>query len=180
MSKKTSTARRRADQSKDDERSVLEIDRYNLEKEWTGQAALFYRYGIELAEARLEADGAKAELDVTKAELDASIREDPEAYDVVKVSETAISNVILQQPAYQLALDELNTATHKVRLLEAMTKALEHRKRALTDLVTLHISNYYAEPQVRKELKGAAKEAFEEEAKAHIRSRGRRRRSKDE
>ena len=176
MAKKKSTARRKAEKNvRDTETSgmqILSIDENRLEVECGNHALLYYQYATELAEARLACDTAKAELDVVSAELDAAIRDDPDAYDLPKLTEGSVKNCILLQGEYQTALGAYHGVLAAVRMLEALVKALEHRRSALKNLVELRLANYYAEPSLPAELK----DEFEETQTKEIRSRGRRRR----
>lgn len=151
------------------ESSDLHIDTNNLEQEWVNQPALYYKYAVELAEARKDLDEAKSELDLVKAELDTVIRVDPEKYGVDRITEAAISNAVLQQQEYQDAVESYNKAHHSMRVLDAMVWALDHRKRALMKLVELHLANYYSEPKAPPRVE----EFMEESVKASIRSKGR-------
>ena len=170
MSKKTSTARRRVKKKEPESDSgVLFIDENRLEKEWGNQALLFHNYAEQCAVARHVMDQAKAELDVTDAELDTLIRADPGSYGIEKTSESAIKNAILQQPGHQTALEGYNDAVHAVRMLEAMVRAMEHRKTALKSMVELRLANYYAEPTLNR----SQQTAYDEMSKTEVRSRGR-------
>lgn len=169
MAEKTSTARRRRKQPESQPENVLAIDEHSLEREWNLQAPLYHNYAEQLAAARFDQDQAKAELDITSAELDSLIRESPEAYQVSRISESSIKNTILQQKEYQISLAKYNEATKAVRMLEAMTRALEHRRSALKCMVELRLANYYAEPTL-----GKSKQAYDEMQKQEVRSRGRR------
>jgi len=132
--------------SKKKQQNPLLIDTGNLEKECIGQAPKFHQFSVELADARLEQDKAKADVDVTYAELDSDIRDDPDKYNIPKLSEGIVKATILQQSAYQNAVLYYNKTTHNVRILEAMVKALEHRRSALKQVVELRLSESFAEP----------------------------------
>jgi hypothetical protein len=151
---------------------MLAIDEHNLEKEWAEQPELVYRYSAELAEARGAVDDAKAELEVTKAELAADMRVSPGKYGLDRTADKAVEAGVLMQAPYQKALEAYNAALKVQRMLEAMVRALEHRKRALTNMVELHLANYYSEPKLPKR----SRDAGEEYQKSEVRSRGRRRR----
>jgi len=161
-----------------DDIDVLRIDEHNLEKEWVWQPSLYYKYATKLADAENRLDEAKADLECTKAELDSDIRSNPDSYGITKVSEKAIENCVPQQEAYQKALEQYQKANHLVRVLKAMVTSLDHRKRALTSLVELHLANYYSEPKLPRD--NLSKEALEEQSKRSIRSRARRRREEME
>jgi hypothetical protein len=81
--------------------SPFAIDEMALDKEWLGQADLYYSYASQLAEARLALDEAKREADVVEADLSLQIREDPEQFDCPKVTESAIKEVVKLQEEFQ-------------------------------------------------------------------------------
>lgn len=145
--------------------SVVEIDEGLLDKEWLKQPKLFMRYAIQLAEVKLEFAEAKANLELVQAELEHRIREDPETYGIKKVTEGSIHSALVMQKRYKQAVSEMNLAKHRVDLTQAVVDALDHRKRALENLVTLHGQNYFSTPRV----KGGV---VDEQIKQQARSKG--------
>jgi len=125
----------------------ISIDRDALDREWDEQSCLYFRYAMMLADARQELDTAKTELDLVQAELDQSIRADPEAFDIAKLTEGAVKAAILIQKEYKKAAKQLADAKHLVDVLGAAVGALDHRKSALSKLVELWICNYFSEPR---------------------------------
>lgn len=153
--------------------SFLQIREHALDEEWVGQPQLYFKYAMELADARRDLDEAKSELDVVRAELDRDIRLDPETYHCPKLVETSIANCILLQDNYIKATETVNKAQHLVNMLMAVTIALDHRKRALENLVVLHGQSYFASPKAKR---GSEEEELLTKAeKRSIRSKGRRR-----
>jgi hypothetical protein len=148
--------------------SPFAIDEMALNKEWLGQADLYYSYASQLAEARLALDEAKREADVIEADLSLQIREDPEQFDCPKVTESAIKEVVKLQEEFQDSRVSVNDAQHKVNLLQAAVTALDHRKRALEKLVDLHGTNYFSEPHARSD---GGKEFIEQQKKKAARRR---------
>lgn len=144
----------------------VEIDQNQLDVEWLNQPVQFHFWAVELANARLEMDTAKSALEVAKAEVEREIREVPLEYDIGKVTESAIAAATLLQPEYKKAVEVLNTAKHRVAIVQAAVDALDQRKKALENLVTLHCSGYFAEPRVA----GEAKEEMEDVVKRRVRS----------
>lgn len=138
--------------------SIAEIDPDALDIHWIKQPKLVYRYALKLAAAKLDLADAKNNLEIVKADLDKSIREDPENYGCSKLTEKAVENCVLSQGAYRRAVRDVNKSKHTVDVLEAAILALEHKKRALENLVTLHGQNYFSSPKVT----GAGREAGEE------------------
>ncbi len=132
--------------------SVLEIDEYNLEKEWTKQPKLFFRWACEAANARQEVDEAKAALEITRAEVDSEVRADPEGYGIDgKVTEKMVEVVVIQSAVCIAAVRKSQKAKHQYDVVSALVSALEQRKSALEYLVRLRLSDYYSEPRAPKE-----------------------------
>jgi hypothetical protein len=124
----------------------LSIDENNLMEEWRGQAALMLDYGIQLADAMQEEDEAKAELSVTIAELDKSVREDPAAYGIAKVTEAGVKAAIDKTKEVAKATSMVNEAKHETRVLKAVIDALQHRKSSLQGMTDLFMKQWYADP----------------------------------
>jgi hypothetical protein len=139
--------------------SFLEIDSDKLDEEWLNQPDLFFKYAKLKAKTDRELDEAKSELDVVEAELDKAIRNRPEKYDLIKITDKSIEKAILREASYQNALDALNDAKYKSAILDAAVKALDHRKRALENLVFLHGQNYFSSPRANDETKEFARDA---------------------
>lgn len=137
---------------------LFEIDSANLDEEWMMQPKVFLKYSLKSAEARETFERAKAKLDVARAELDLMIRKDPETFGLEKITESAITNTILLQPEYKEALEEVHTSQHAYNILQATVQALDHRKRALENLVDLHGMQYFAEPQANRAGRGAVED----------------------
>jgi len=127
-------------------RDMFDIDLTRLDEEWIGQPKLFFKYASELVDAKRQVEEAKAELDVNKAKLDQAIRNNPEGFGLIKITESSISNAIILQPEYQEALKSITKSKYKADLIQAAVSALDHRKSALERLVSLHGQNYFATP----------------------------------
>lgn len=126
----------------------LDIDPLRLDEEWLGQPQQRQIFGELLADAQLELDNAKASLSVAEAEADRDIRECPADYGIDKLSEARVSATVTLHPSVKVAVKKLNEARHKVNVLQAAVDGLEHRKRALTQLVELHGQDYFATPKM--------------------------------
>jgi hypothetical protein len=148
--------------------SPLAIDRDSLDEEWVNQPDLYHTHAVNLADARKALDEEKIELDVVKAELDKEIRESPADFGLEKTTETSIALTIVTQKRYKQQQQKVIDAKHHVDVLAAMVTALDHRKRALENLVDLHGQSYFASPRTTGE-KG---EAMREAEKRSVRRRG--------
>ncbi len=136
-------------ESTENDYDFFHLDKDNLDGEWVNQPTLFHTYARKLANARSKLEQAKVELEVVDAELDLQIRDNPSHYDISKVTEGAISKVIIAQKEHRIATHNLLQAKHKVDLLQATVTALDHRKKALENLVELRLADYFAEPRAK-------------------------------
>lgn len=148
------------------------IDQNALDQEWLRQPNLMYDFAMSVADAKRDVDAFKNELEVIKAEISNSVRSAPEQYGLAKVTESAIASAVLQTKEYQDAMQQAVELRHKYDVMVAAVNALEHKKRALESLVSLHGQNYFSTPRVDAE----SKEAFEEQSKRSVRRSSRRRR----
>ena len=146
----------------------LEIDKLRLDEEWVEQPKLYFTWARKHADALLRVDKTKSYLDLVKADLDAAIRNDPAAFGQVKITEKVVENLILGNEEYQAAAKNVATAKHDVAILAAAVEALQHRKRGLECLVTLHGQEYFAGPRAF----GENREAMDAIEKRAVRRRG--------
>jgi hypothetical protein len=123
-------------------RSRLLIDGYQLIEECKKQPAFYEEVSSELAEIKHAAKKAKAVVEFTKAELERAIRKDPEKFDMVKTTETAIIAAVTIQDEYQDALTKQRDAERLVDSVQACVFAVEQRKSMIRDLVSLFTYNY--------------------------------------
>lgn len=139
---------------------LFDIDENNLVEEWKNQPKYYIRYAMKLADARRDLEQSKADLELTKAELDSDIRECPDDYDLAKITEAAIAATIITTKKYKAKFAEHLEVKRKVDTLQAFVTALDHRKRALENLVDLHGQQYYSTPRGESEgMKEAGKKA---------------------
>jgi len=129
----------------------VEIDIDALDTEWLKQPKLY----MEAAEAatELNADLAmeKDVLEGLKAQLSLKIREDPEAFGIGKTTEAIIASAIISQGSYMEQLELVRTVKHKHESAMNKVKALDHRKKALENLVQLYIGQYFSSPREERE-----------------------------
>lgn len=156
--------------------SDFQIDRFKLDDEWVGQPNLYRRYAEALAEAKRDYEESKNQLSVTRADVELAVRKDPSAYDLDKVTEGVIKAVVETVEAVIDAEAVVVDARHKVNMLEAAVGSMDHRKRALSDLVSLHLSDYYSKPVARE----GDREATDEMGKKQARRSQRRRKDDDD
>ncbi len=125
----------------------LEIDLAELHTEWLRQPVLYMEYAEMAAEASRARDKAKNALDVVKAQLDLEIRSDPAKFELAKITETAVANVIMIRTEYQESLDRYHQAKYDLDILNAAVRAFDQRKAALENEVRLLAGQYFAGPK---------------------------------
>lgn len=146
--------------------NFIEIDPLRLDEEWLRQPELYLDYAERLAEAKKLHAQAKAQLDLTNAKLYTDICERPSYYGLMKTTKDLVDAVITQEEDFQKATQALIKAKYNMDLLDAAVTALDHRKKALENMVWLHGQSYFATPRD----KGGTNEA----AKDGVRRRGQR------
>lgn len=129
------------------EKQFVEIDLLALDQEWVDQPRYYKDFAYRLADANLDLAEKKAELKLVSAEILNAMRREPERFGIKKPSETAFDNLLPLQKEYQHALREVHQAEHTVDLLKAAVNTLEHKKKALENLVQLEGRNYFASPR---------------------------------
>jgi len=145
--------------------SVLEIDEYNLEREWSRQPKLYFQWAKEAADVRLEMDEAKAAVEMARAEVSSLVRAAPETFGVDgKLTEKAIDVIVSQHVVCIGAVRKFGRARHRYEIMSALVSALEQRKSALENLVRLHLANYYSDPRTPKAEQGKLEEMQKDHA----------------
>lgn len=157
--------------SNNGDKSFLEINQYELEREWVEQPRLYEQWATKAAKARLRLDEAKGELELIEAELDKTIRTEPGKFGVDKITEGAVQKTVVLQDEYQEAAAAVNQAAYELGVIQAAVTALDHRKKALEKLVELWMASYYSEPKAR----GEAKNRMEDAGKRAVRGKAVRR-----
>lgn len=157
--------------------SFLQIDQNRLDREWVRQPKLYHHHAVELANAKLALDEAESALDLVRADTTLDIYERPSAYDIEKATKDTVEAALLKNKSVKAAQAKVREAKHAVEVLTAVVKALDHKKRALESLVSLHGQDYFATPKAPT---GAAGEQMEQASKKAVRSLGRRQPAEEE
>ena len=136
----------------------IRIDESALDVEWLQQPHIMLKYARISADASYEMDLAKQNLELIKAELDKEIREDPEKFDIAKVTETVVVNTITRHPAYKAALLQYQDLKLEYDYARNAVSALHAKKEALENLVRLYGMQYFAGPNMPRDLSSEVKQ----------------------
>jgi len=140
-----------------DKFDFFELDQHQLDVEWLRQPKIYHEYASKLAEARYAHEAAKTERDITMAELDRDIRAAPSDFGLEKITEGCVQSAILVQQRYLHKQNIVLKAKHTQDILQATVDALDHRKKALENLVQLHLADYFSSPKKPKDPDGREK-----------------------
>lgn len=125
----------------------LKIDPDQLDVECLNQAEKFFKYSEQLAYADKAAKKAHEKVKVIRSEL------------VKEAREEGAKNANQEEAYYRTnrkhkeAKDELIEAEFEKDLLQASVFAFSHRKTMLENLIRLHGQNYFAGPEIPRDLK---------------------------
>lgn len=144
---------------------ILAINEHSLDRDWIEQPRLYNTYARKLADAKEAVRTAEAAYSLAKAEIANDVRQRFETYGLEKCTVDAVADCVTSHDTVQQALADLNAAKHRVDVIAAMVEALDHRKKALENLVELHGRNYFSEPRARNG-------AMDETVKKAIRRKG--------
>lgn len=128
-------------------RDALKIDSLQLEKEWMNQPGLYMYWAEKAAAAREKMELARFDLDRATAEISSRIRKNPEKYDLVKATESAITNQVLLDKTIEAKTKKYIKAKTENDILSKFVVALDQRKKALENLCFLTNQSFFAQPQ---------------------------------
>jgi hypothetical protein len=130
------------------DKSPFEIDIYALDKEWLAQPKLAMEIGQNAAWARENLDAAKTRLEMVKAEVTMRVHKNPEKYGLSgKPTVQQTNTVVTLHKKVKEAEEHVIQASKQSNTAMAAVSAIEHKRRALENLVVLHGRDYYSEPR---------------------------------
>ncbi len=136
------------------------IDLAQLHEEWRRQPQLSREAGHREAEARRTLDHAKTTLKVVEAQLLLKVRLDPAKHglDPKKLNKELLEAVVLVQPEYLRAANDVTAAQFALGVAEADRVAVCHdRRKALENEVELLCLNYFSEAEPKPVTEGGAR-----------------------
>lgn len=146
----------------------FELDPNRLDEEWCNQPRLYHAYATKLAHARKTHEEAKASRDIVSAEIEMDVRKNPEKYGLAKITEESVKKAVTLSSRYALANQEVIETRHDMDVVQAAVDTLDHRKKALENLVQLWSQNYFSEPKKPK-LSQEKQEELDEKIKRQTR-----------
>jgi hypothetical protein len=130
----------------------INVDESALDVELLEQPHLIMKYGAVVADAKKELDYFKELLDNTKAELSKEIRADPDAFDLLKITEAVVADTIIMQDTYKQAAEDVIEAQYRYNMARTAFDAIYARKDVLDGLIKLHGMQYFSGPSVPRNI----------------------------
>jgi hypothetical protein len=144
-----------------------QIDPDSLDVEWLNQPNLFYKYSDALDtatqirnELKTQLENLKEHLEFVRSALELKIRQNPEAFELEKVTESSIKAAVTIHPDYQKALTELqdareefNEAQNTVNRCYTRVNTISEKRTSLERLVVLLNQQYFSTPSVPRDLR---------------------------
>ena len=155
------------------------FNKYELDTEWDLQPELYLKWSDAWADACLDRDELKETLDLVKATLDLEIREDPSEFGIdagKKLTESAISSIILMQDKYKAASERYMKAVNQANKMLGAKIAMDHRKKALENETVLWVGGFYSSPKIPSEAREESEKTTAEAIRESLSSSGRKRR----
>lgn len=134
----------------DDGDDILSIDKYRLDEEWGNQSQLYNWYAKQAADARQRMDEAKSRFQMVEAKLRLAVMASPGDFGIAKTTEKVVEAVMITQVEYTEALSDVHNTRHQYDCLQGLLIALDHKKKALENLVSLQGRDYFSEPVARE------------------------------
>lgn len=152
--------------------SMFDLDLARLEEHCLDQPRRMEKAVRMVASGKDRLDRARAELDLTESTAEFAVRSSPTEFGITKISEAAVKAAVKGHKDVQRMVRKVNRWKYKVNLREGVVTALEHRKRMLETLTTLHGQSYFAKPKARGLVTSSSFAA--DERKSRIRNKGKR------
>jgi hypothetical protein len=146
----------------------VSIDESALDVEWLRQPTLVRLYNQEVAERKHQLARLSEELGVLKAELTRKINTNPEKYGLAKATVDTVNSTIVIQEEYQDLRNQIIESEYELEMAIGGSRAMDHKKTALENLVKLFGQNYFAGPALPRDI---SKEWLESEEKHQSNSR---------
>ena len=146
----------------------VSIDESALDVEWLRQPTLVRLYNQEVAERKRQLARLSEEFGVLKAELTRKINTNPEKYGLAKATVDTVNSTIVIQEEYQDLRNQIIESEYELEMAIGGSRAMDHKKTALENLVKLFGQNYFAGPALPRDI---SKEWLESEEKHQSNSR---------
>ena len=128
-----------------DLKAITEIDHNALDVEWIEHPGIFMEVSMELVEEKKKLKKLQMRADMREADAAKEIKEDPEKFGLkAKPTIPDVKGAVDTHEDVLSSRKKIIEQEYEVAMLSACVGALDHKKRALESLVTLHGQQYFA------------------------------------
>ena len=131
--------------------SEFKIDPNLLDHECLQQPDLVWQYSRGLANAKKKMEQVQEDFEAFKIALETRIRNHPEKYKIVKLTEGSVKAAMKGQEKYAELQRLVKEQQYELDLAWADVHAINSKQQSLTDLVKLHGQGYFSEVKTTKE-----------------------------
>ncbi len=140
-----------------------ELNDLALDKEWKRHCDEVEKYARKQAKAKRTHSLAKANIEVVEAEVGLEIRSSAKE----KLTEAGVKAKVALDPRVRQAVKAEIDARFAVDMIDGAMRTLDHRKKSISDRITLWLADYFKEPAI----KSGGKAKMEETVKGEVRRR---------
>lgn len=152
----------------------IAIDPYALDKEWIQQSSFYEKYSTKHANAIADRDSLKEELEIVKSEVLVDIQKHWSSYGFTAKPTDSVAKAFVEQAEEVKKLKfDIIKASKTVNVFQAAKTALDHKKKALENLTTLWVQNWYSEPREGVLNKGYQEEVYKRKQQRSLKNNSR-------
>lgn len=148
---------------------IVAINELTLDKECVRLPTDHLNASHHAAECRKDLQEAENDLKAFESQLARRIRDVPGSYGLEKVTESAIKEIVANDPKVAAKERAIADIRYKLDLAQALVSALETKKRSLTMLVDLYGMSYHAKVSPSAEGKAAMEERISRDVRTRTR-----------
>jgi hypothetical protein len=152
--------------------NYFDLDDTRLDDAWRGHSKHVFDAMRKVSDLRAIVERCKARVALVKATVSMEVRRSPEDFEVDKVTDASVAAAVASNKRVTQAEDRLIDAKHDLERWEAAVTALDHRKKALENLVTLHGQGYFSEPSLSVGTRRAMEDTEQRELRGVLARKG--------
>lgn len=136
-----------------------EIDPRQLDVEFMRNSDVFVKWAERLVDAKAHEEFCEFQLEKVESSLMLRAADNPQDFGITKPTVDAVKAGVRIHKEYEEAARNYRKARKTVGLLDVAVKSMSIRKSTLEDLARLHAMQYFAGPEVPRDLNKAWKES---------------------
>lgn len=143
---------REAEMSKFDYQTEIHIDPTKLDLEWIDQPNKRMQFSQLCADAQQLVRELKNDMDVLEAQIMLEVYQNPDKFNLPKLTVDTAKAAVELDPRVRKIKQEYLEAQNDHELLKGALDAIDDRKKALENLVSLLIADYFSGPKTPRDI----------------------------